>query len=71
MPETSFGTDAFQGDFTISGDTMRAAAADFDASFFGPDATRVAGTIGISGTVYDDGPLPVVGRGWFDAAKDQ
>ncbi len=69
MPETRFGTDAFQGDFTVSGDTMRTAAADFDASFFGSDATGFAGTVTISGTVHDDGP--VVGIGHFVVDKSE
>ena len=72
MPETSFGTEALQGNFTVSG-AVREATAKYDASFWGPDANKFAGTISIQGIVDDGEPggLPVVGIGHFEVDQDE
>ena len=72
MPETPFGTEALQGRFTVSGEAVREGVADYDASFWGPDADHLAGTINISGTAIDDGDrTPFVGIGHFSVGKDE
>ena len=72
MPETPFGTEAFQGRFTVSGEAVREGVANYDASFWGPDADQLAGTISMSGTGVDDGDsIPFVGIGHFTVGKDE
>ena len=72
MPETSFGTEAFQGSFDVTGETLDQATASYDASFWGPDANQFAGTMSISGTDVEDGDTtPFVGIGHFVVNQDQ
>ena len=72
MPETSFGTQAFSGGFDVSGETLDQTTASYDASFWGPDATQLAGTMSISGTEINDGDsTPFAGVGHFEVGKDQ
>ena len=70
MPETEFGTEGFSGTFVVSGQSVRDGTADYDASFWGPDANDVAGTITISGTGIDGAnETPFVGVGHFQAKR--
>ena len=72
MPETKFGTEAFQGSFDVSGETLQQTTASYDASFWGPDANQLAGTMSISGTNVEGGETtPFVGVGHFEVGKDQ
>lgn len=71
MPETSFGTEAFQGSFDVSGETLHQTTGSYDASFWGPDANKFAGTMSISGTNLEGGETtPFVGVGHFEVPKD-
>lgn len=68
MPETTFGTEGFSGNFDVSGGAVHQTTASYDASFWGPDANQVVGTMSIAGTAIDDeDPIPFVGVGWFGA----
>ena len=70
MPPTPFGKDAIQGRFTVSGEDVSDTVANYDASFWGPDANHLDGTISISGTNVDKG-TPFVGTGHFSVGKDE
>ena len=70
MPETEFGTEGLSGTFVVSGQAVRQATADYDASFWGPDASDFAGTMTISGTDIDGADeTPFVGIGHFQAKR--
>ena len=72
MPETSFGTEAFSGNFDVSGESLRQTTASYDASFWGPDANKLAGTMSSSSTNVEGGETtPFVGVGHFEVSKDQ
>ena len=72
MPETSFGTEAFSGSFDVSGEIIHQTTGSYDASFWGPDANTLAGTMSISGTnTRGGGTTPFVGVGYFEVDKDQ
>lgn len=69
IPQTPFGSDGFSGDFAVHDlepDTSASVA--YEASFFGPDADNVAGTI--SGTATAGGS-PYVLYGHFYARKSE
>ena len=70
MPETEFGTEGLSGTFDVSGQAVRDATGSFDASFWGPDANDVAGTMTVTGTDIEDGDVtPFVGIGHFQAKR--
>ncbi len=70
MPETEFGTEGLSGSFNVSGKAVQQATADYDASFWGPDANDVVGTMSIAGTASEAADsLPFVGVGWFVAGQ--
>ncbi|MDE0209276.1 MAG: transferrin-binding protein-like solute binding protein [Boseongicola sp.] len=70
MPETEFGTGGFSGTFDVSGQSVRDGTADYDASFWGPDANDVAGTMTITGTDIDGADeTPFVGVEHFQAKR--
>ena len=73
MPKTKFGTDAIKGEFTASGNFLRNETVEYDASFWGPDANGLAGTISLSGEADDSesGRIPVVGIGHFTVDQDK
>ena len=68
MPETEFGTEGFSGTFDVSGQSVQQGTANYDASFWGPDASDVAGTMTITGTDIDK-DMPFVGVGHFQAKR--
>ena len=55
MPETSFGAEASSGRFGVSSETHHIDTASYDASFWGPDADALAGTMSLSGTLVEGG----------------
>ncbi|MXX89541.1 MAG: hypothetical protein F4213_20290 [Boseongicola sp. SB0677_bin_26] len=68
MPETAFSADGFSGDFAVSGGVVNAAS--YDASFWGPDANHVVGTIGVDDATTAGGKN-YAGVGWFGVGKQE
>ena len=68
IPETAFSADGFSGDFAVSGGVVNAAT--YDASFWGPDANHVVGTIGVHDATTTGGKN-YAGIGWFGVGKQE
>ncbi|MYA87085.1 MAG: hypothetical protein F4X97_01275 [Boseongicola sp. SB0662_bin_57] len=75
IPATSFTADGFSGDFAFSSDDPdNAVTASYDASFWGPDANAVVGTISVlnaTAEATEPNGQSYAGIGWFGVGKQE